>query len=942
MSLRGILVVAGSFLLWSVILTNSILAAPAISNIQTGTTSITKFDKFEANFQVTNTTAKNYYLPFDQNPPSGINTSLDVYKGITVNAYFRDPDGNVYLQPAFYYQDFQDIDIGNREWLYPTTSFTWKVRFSPHITGQWSYYFTAQDASGTASTQSTPGTFTVTNSSNHGFIKVSSDSRYFEYDDGTYFPGLGYNLNGGSLDNVNPTLGNISEFSRMGPNGIELSRVWVSQFSIFGEAWGGWSSDNRVHALQEQRSGIVNPISSQFSTYPTLQPPQQLPAGSEYYKWLVFDEFRDTLGTTSTSDDIYPRFTPCRYINNIPLKRNTSYRVRVRYQTRDLEGPKVAGPFGFAVKSVSENLGIIDPVLGHVYPGLCNDQSRGTVIAASYNPTDVTADAVNSGWSLLSGIFNSGDSDFSTNIYLTFNNVKDTTGDQVAGHAFIDEIWIEEASCTSNCANLINKPRMSMHQYFNQRQAFSFDKVLDLAKQYGVYLKAVMLEKNDRILNTIGFDGQPVVNQSGSNFYGNGTSVTKVRWLQQAWWRYMQGRWGYSPNIHSWELLNEGDSSTSHYVLADEFGKYMHCRLFGHQPINDPILGIRCDYDHPNSHLVSTSFHSSGGAFALWNNGGNAAGYKLYRDIDYADRHYYAHVVDTIDQSLASFWDSALFSYKMSMAPNFTTNTTTTRKPFIRGETAWNFTGRDYFRNNDERGVWLHDFIWGGINSGGLLEHFFLGGTWEQHIYKGSGDTFSHDHRPMFKHYYDFIKDIPLNNTRYQDASASASVATMRAWGQKDTSNNRAHLWVQNTRHTWCTIITDADPATTTIDPVPGCPQPPWASLPAADKRLSGTVTINGFVPNTVLPVQWWYFDETANLTGTPITSVSTNSSGSLVLDLNSLPSTVVDVGVKIGNYGQSNIELSMILENWLTSFATFDQNFDGKVNSLDFVRLFK
>jgi len=41
-------------------------------------------------------------------------------------------------------------------------------------------------------------------------------------------------------------------------------------------------------------------------------------------------------------------------------------------------------------------------------------------------------------------------------------------------------------------------------------------------------------------------------------FYGLGRSQNKVRWIQQTWWRYLQARWGYSPNIHSWELTNEG------------------------------------------------------------------------------------------------------------------------------------------------------------------------------------------------------------------------------------------------------------------------------------------------------------------------------------------------------------------------------------------------
>lgn len=52
----------------------------------------------------------------------------------------------------------------------------------------------------------------------------------------------------------------------------------------------------------------------------------------------------------------------------------------------------------------------------------------------------------------------------------------------------------------------------------------------------------------------------------------NREEKTKIRWLLEAWWRYLQARWGYSPAIYSWELLNEGvPDSTLHYILTDEY-----------------------------------------------------------------------------------------------------------------------------------------------------------------------------------------------------------------------------------------------------------------------------------------------------------------------------------------------------------------------------------
>jgi hypothetical protein len=125
--------------------------------------------------------------------------------------------------------------------------------------------------------------------------------------------------------------------------------------------------------------------------------------------------------------------------------------------------------------------------------------------------------------------------------------------------------------------------------------------------------KLVVLEKGtafQKIKNEGGFlDSNERDNANA--FYGVGRQVNQVRWLQQAWWRYLQARWGYSPNIHSWELTNEGDPANgNHFALADEFGRFMHCRVFGIDVA--PKDGARCDYQHPNAHYDHLLLHLSG------------------------------------------------------------------------------------------------------------------------------------------------------------------------------------------------------------------------------------------------------------------------------------------------------------------------------------------
>jgi hypothetical protein len=312
--------------------------------------------------------------------------------------------------------------------------------------------------------------------------------------------------------------------------------------------------------------------------------------------------------------------------------------------------------------------------------------------------------------------------------------------------------------------------------------------------------------------------------------------------------------------------------------MADEFGKYMHCRVFGQEPIVDPVLGKVCRRDQPNSHLVTTSFFGSDYPWVFWNNGGPANAYKLYRDIDYADQHYYSNVDDT--STLASYYDSALFSYKLSTASNFTAST---QKPFIRGETAWGPPAGVLFESNAEGGEWLHDFIWAGINQGGLIEQFFAGGHFTKQIYDLSA-TPAYDHRPIFGTFNRFIKDVPLTNGRYQDAAASVSATNLEAWGQKDLTNKRAHLWIRNKLHTWYNVIGGYAGGPT----------------PVAITPVSCTVTLSGFAPNTSYPVEWWntYTGQVSNFT-----VQTTDPSGNLVLIVTNLTS---DTAVRIGTYPSS------------------------------------
>ena len=420
-------------------------AGPTISSISdnyncvVGPCSVPKYEKFEITFQI-NTVASNPQLPYD---PTTYGGSIIPGSGVTVDALFTSPGGQTYTQPAFYFQEFDDQVKGN-EWFYPTGNFSWKVRFAPNQEGTWRYRLGATDGQG-SSPPDPEKSFTVVPSNNKGFIRVSSrDSRYFEFEDGTYFPALGYNMNFNHVNWVNPKLDNESYFQTLQNNGIQLIRIWLSQWSIFTSAWNDWAGQHNRYDGYIPRTGLT-----QFGSPITIK---MKIAWNHFW----FD------------DCIFMGFTQ----PHPAVKQNTDYRVRVNFRAFNITGPRIANlPYGFVAK------------MGDWLPPNCAEPGTGTTVTAYSRDT---ADFVE-----LTGTWNSGANDFLPFFYLALENVN-------SGDVYIDSVSVEEIP---GGQNIISKPSMNHHLYMTQRNSYALDKVLDLAKGNNVYLKPVILEKNEDILN---------------------------------------------------------------------------------------------------------------------------------------------------------------------------------------------------------------------------------------------------------------------------------------------------------------------------------------------------------------------------------------------------------------------------------------------------------
>lgn len=822
------------------IFTNQVHAAPAISAITDNRTSyansqIPAFEKYELTFTIAGSSAVNNFFPYAEVVPPGLTPK----QGITVNGEFLPPGetdwSKAFMTPAFYYHDFDYAVKEGKDWLHANGSFFWKVRFAPNKVGTWQYRVTGIDAGG--SFTSSPASFNVVASSSHGFVRVSrTDSRYFEFEDGTFFPGLGYNMNYRDIDWVSPVTTNQSRFATLKQKGVQLIRMWQSQWSIFGSFWNPWHYNGNI-------------IDYTWLTSRQSYAPQD----------VSLHVSRNAGANPCVSFGGWETYTPA-------VKPNTTYRIRVRYKTTDIGAAiNTTRPHGLVVKTG----GWLDN---------CGNSGVGEV-RSGY----ITA---NNDWTVLTGSYTTGtNQNYFPWLYIALENI-------ATGNAYIDYVWVEEDRGNGQYGpNIIPKPWMSHYQYVDQRQSFAFDKMLDLAQQNDVYLKIVGLEKNDVIANITNFDGTVGTNeQNNGNFYGNYGQPTKIYWLQQAWWRYQQARWGYSTNIHSWELINEGDPGNGNlWKLTDEMGKFMKCRVFG---VNISTADSeRCSPTHPNAHMTTTSFWN---AFPteFWKS-------TRWPNSDYADVHAYisTSTADLTTKNLMKY-DEALYHQWHSQryaAENI-------GKPIMRGEAGLDVPEQQSDTllglQADTGKVWLHNFIWAGIHPGGMYEEYWW---WKEHM---TGSNGSVDPNGDYAKYAAFMKNIPLNNGHYQDAFPTVTFTDLRVWGQKDTVNNRAHLWFQNKRHTWKNVVDNAN-----ITPI------------------STAITVSGFSPNTTLRIEWW-----DTYTGTPraASTSTTNAEGRLTLSVDNL---TTDTAVKIGDYAVASPSPS-------PAPVPGDTNSDGRVNIFDYNNL--
>ncbi|MCS6844018.1 MAG: DUF5060 domain-containing protein [Caldilineales bacterium] len=553
-----------------------------IANVTENADPVGLYEKFELTFDVLGSVATLPDFPYDPAPPPGVPAGV----GITVEALFT-PDNwaTTLVQPAFRYQAYQSQCVGSddpatcpdgRNWLYPQGNPVWKVRFAPQQVGAWRYRLRATDASGTV--ESAEGSFTAVPSTdplNHGFVRISrTDPGYFEYSDGTPFIGVGHGTDFGS-DRF--TFFVDEEMARFAANRVNFLRTWMSGSSIYMAPWNPWYS----HHLPGE-GGYFNAASLTYAE-----------AYADHVFSLRLWDYPDP--------GVEGRRNPCMFqgfVNDIAVKPNTTYQLRVRVRTVGVTGPRDGRyPYGFTVRTA----------------GWLGDTCADPAQTAEWSTRLVGHRAGTTAWGEMTGAFTTGpDQRFLDNLYLILEN---TTG----GNAYVDEVSLREAvGGQPSGPELLRKNRFAYQRYFDPLPAWQWDYIFERAAASGVTIRPVVLEKNDWIANHLDANGNPVgayYDLDNNRFYA--APNTAVRRYHEYFWRYLIARWGYSRAVHSWELINEGDPyNGNHYAMADAFGRFMRAH-------------------DPHGHPVTTSNWHSFPQVEFWAN-------PAYSGVDYADIHEYA------------------------------------------------------------------------------------------------------------------------------------------------------------------------------------------------------------------------------------------------------------------------------------------------------------
>lgn len=180
-----------------------IYALPSINSITENSDPVGQYEKFELTINLT----ASYTNPYN---PDILSNGIDLW------CIFTSPSGVTKRVNGFFMDTNND---GNGD--------AWKIRFATGEIGLWSYIVYVKDNSGQIN--STSHTFNVIFSNRKGFIRKSSiNPRYFAYENGGSFWGIGHNNGWQYSNSYCPTCINNPTMATMQSYGENVLSFWIN------------------------------------------------------------------------------------------------------------------------------------------------------------------------------------------------------------------------------------------------------------------------------------------------------------------------------------------------------------------------------------------------------------------------------------------------------------------------------------------------------------------------------------------------------------------------------------------------------------------------------------------------------------------------------------------------------------------------------------------
>lgn len=318
--------------------------------------------------------------------------------------------------------------------------------------------------------------------------------------------------------------------------------------------------------------------------------------------------------------------------------------------------------------------------------------------------------------------------------------------DALADNANYMRIWLTRYQYLSlygweNAIRDNGKPIMYFDSNLNQKDAAELDFIVDYAADHGITMMLCVFNYGDFKDDTVFLDKCDKRNSKPSGWRNNPFhtvlgldrpldffSDPEARRITQNLLRYIVARWGYATNILSWEFWNEVDNVFKGVPFEEK----------DRQAIIDwhSIMAQLFSELDPHHHLLTTSLASVKGLEDFEK--------KLFRDLDFVQRHYYQYIQTAKSSEKLS---QKLFEISGKMRDTYPL------KPSFIGEYGLNSKSDELVKEKmDPFGIEIHNTLWSSLFAGtaGAASYWY----W---TYLDARDLFS-IYRPIAQ----FSKTLPL------------------------------------------------------------------------------------------------------------------------------------------------------------------------------------